>query len=87
MGICLVFMEFFPFSDTELMEIEEESEPPVTSLEAVAALKILQRYADLSANPVIQLLCEQMDDVLAKERIKNLKQKNLLHYFSSNTSS
>ena len=50
--ICLVFIDF-PFSDTDVMEIEEETEPPVTSRQAAEALRILQRYTDANANPTI----------------------------------
>uniref|UniRef100_A0A915EID3 DDE-1 domain-containing protein n=1 Tax=Ditylenchus dipsaci TaxID=166011 RepID=A0A915EID3_9BILA len=52
--------------------------------EAAEALNVLQRYADANANPEIQLLCDKVDNVLAKERIKMLKQKNLLNYFAPN---
>lgn len=78
------FVYVAPFSETDVMEIEEEPEPPITSREAAEALKILQRYADSNANPAVQLLCDKVDDMLAKERIKKLKQKNLLNYFTPN---
>lgn len=69
------------FSDNDVIEIEEEPEPPVTSKEAAEALKILQRYADSNAFRAVQLLCDTVDDVLAEERVKKLKQKNISTYF------
>uniref|UniRef100_A0A915CY52 Uncharacterized protein n=1 Tax=Ditylenchus dipsaci TaxID=166011 RepID=A0A915CY52_9BILA len=53
-------------SETDVMEIEEEPQP-VTSREAAEALNVLQRYADVNANPEIQLLCDKVDNVLAKK--------------------
>uniref|UniRef100_A0A915CRJ1 Uncharacterized protein n=1 Tax=Ditylenchus dipsaci TaxID=166011 RepID=A0A915CRJ1_9BILA len=64
------------------MEIKEEPELLTTARQAAEACRILQRYAHANANSTIQLLCDKVDDLLARERVKKLKQQNLLCYFA-----
>ena len=70
-------------SDSEVVEIEEE-EPAVTAREASQALRILQRYADTVTNPTTHKLFDQLDDALAEERFKKMKQKTIVDYFMPN---
>lgn len=75
----------YSFSDTDVMEIDEEPEPPVTSGEGIAAFKLFQRYVEESLNdPSVLQMCDKIDDALAKERVKKFKQRNLLDYFTPN---
>ena len=69
-------------SDSETVEIEE-LEPAVTAQEASRALRILQRYADTVTDAATLKLFDQLDDVLAKERYKNMKQSTIRDYFVS----
>lgn len=69
-------------SDSEVVEIEDDEEPPVTAREASQAMRILQRYADTVSDPATLKLIDQLDDALAKERYKNMKQKSIHDYLA-----
>uniref|UniRef100_A0A915EAH2 HTH CENPB-type domain-containing protein n=1 Tax=Ditylenchus dipsaci TaxID=166011 RepID=A0A915EAH2_9BILA len=73
-------------SDTDVMEVDEEPELPlVTAREANEASRVLQRR--YSSNPAMLELCDKMDDLMAKERMKNLKQNNITDYLRFGKSS
>lgn len=81
----MVYLDFqwgFLFSDTDVMEIDEEPAPPVTTREATAGFKVFQRYVEENFNdPAMLQMCNKFDDLLAKERVKKLKQKSISEYF------
>ena len=63
------------------MQIDEEL-PPVTNREASEEFQILQRR--YSSNPAMLELLDKMDNLVAKERLKNFKQKIISYYFVAN---
>jgi hypothetical protein len=69
-------------SPTDEVEIEEQNLPAVSDQEASEALQILQRYNDRIGNRKMQKSCDIIDDVLSEQRLKNMKQKNIVDYFS-----
>jgi hypothetical protein len=53
----------------------------LSTREAYEALQILQRYVDQKGNAEMQKMNDRYNDMLAEERLKNLKQKNIRDYF------
>ena len=77
------FLIILPFSDTDVMKIDEVAELPVTSGEATVGFKVFQRYVEENSDdPAVLQMCYKFDDFLAKQRLKKLKQKSLLEYFT-----
>ena len=69
--------------DPEEIETKEPELPPVTNREARKALDVLRRYIEKSVDdPAVLALCDKLDDVTAKQRIKAMKQKKLTDYLS-----
>lgn len=73
------------FSETDVMEIDVEPEPPVTIREATAGLTLLQRFVEENfKEPALLQMCDKLDDALAKERMKKMNQKKISEYFTVN---
>uniref|UniRef100_A0A915DB34 Uncharacterized protein n=1 Tax=Ditylenchus dipsaci TaxID=166011 RepID=A0A915DB34_9BILA len=66
------------------MDIEQELAPIVTAREAMAGFNVFQSYVEENfQDPGVLQMCYKFGDLLADERLKKLKQKNLFHYFAS----
>uniref|UniRef100_A0A915E156 Uncharacterized protein n=1 Tax=Ditylenchus dipsaci TaxID=166011 RepID=A0A915E156_9BILA len=63
------------------VEIVEE-EQPVSALDALNGFKVLQGYMEShEVDPAMLRMCDEIDDVLAKERMNKLKQNPITNFF------
>lgn len=70
-------------AEAELGETKEPELPPVTNQEPRQALDVLRRYIERNVDdPAVLALCDKLDDVTAKQRMKVMKQKKLTDYLS-----
>ena len=55
--------------------------PPVSNHEAIQAMNIVRRYIEknMDDSTVIKM-CEKLDDVIAVQRLKKMKQSSLFYY-------
>uniref|UniRef100_A0A915E725 HTH psq-type domain-containing protein n=1 Tax=Ditylenchus dipsaci TaxID=166011 RepID=A0A915E725_9BILA len=67
----------------EEMEVEIiEEEQPVTARDALNAFKIFQRYMEThEVDPAMLRKCDELDDFLAKECLKKMKQNPITNFF------
>lgn len=70
--------------DDEIVIGEEEvDDPPISSLDAMQALRTLRQYVETNFNdPAILRLSDALDDALYDDRQKNLKQRKIPDYFT-----
>lgn len=67
---------------TKMKGLVEQFDIPRQTISDISS-KVLQRFADTNqdVDPAVQLLCNKVDDFLAKQRLKKMKHTNLTDYF------